>query len=650
MRIRCSPLLALLVLLSTSLHAAELTLKVETSRKEIYLGESLVLSVQVHGRSNVPTPNLSAIKDCRTRLLANEDDSGHWKTVINGKVIRDERRQGRRFVYRVTPNHAGAITLGPITVEDETTTRSHPGTTISVTGVEKQPWVSLDVLASRDAVLVDESFDITVRIRLKRLPTPHHDFIPLVPREPPKLSADFLQLEDTPGLTVPEAKSTLYPFEVRGQTTQGFTIRGHARRSSPFDSPLSMGTPLGDPFAPRPRRFMFKQANITHNGAPYYEYRLTLPYTGRREGAYTFGPVLFKGKVVIGADNQGRGTVQNLFAVGAAQTVRVVPPPETKRPASYIGAIGTNLVATAELDTQTCFVGDPLKLTLTLSGDISLDNIYPPVLSDQPQLASTFRIYDGTVETRRYGGRKEYIYTVRPTQAGTLELPPIDISYFDLTERSYRTVQTKAIPLRANEATQVGTNTILTVVTDMNDSANGPDPDGFMPAPIMASPRGSVSASLSPQTWLLAVIIVAPVAFMTVVGTRSTLQFLRRRRPEAIRMAAVRHARTQLHRAGHLAGEDPVAARAALATALRNYLGQRFATQGTALTPSDAAALLSAARIDPTTRTAFCALLERNFNAAYATAPTPNATAKEDIQEAIELLGHIDTATKRGGA
>ena len=48
---------------------------------------------------------------------------------------------------------------------------------------------------------------------------------------------------------------------------------------------------------------------------------------------------------------------------------------------AYTGGIGASMQAAVELDTQTCRVGDPLSLALTISGDINIENLSPPRLS-----------------------------------------------------------------------------------------------------------------------------------------------------------------------------------------------------------------------------------------------------------------------------
>ena len=146
---------------------------------------------------------------------------------------------------------------------------------------------------------------------------------------------------------------------------------------------------------------------------------------------------------------------------------------------------------------DTAHVGDPLTLTLKLSGPFTRQNVYPPVLGEQPALTRDFRIYDDTVRREKSEDSLSYLYTVRPTRAGTREFPPIEVSFYDVNARAYRTVRTRPVPVRARESAQVMDTIVLSTATGrVNEAAADTLRDAFIPAPLDMDPEGARPGSL----------------------------------------------------------------------------------------------------------------------------------------------------------
>ena len=438
--------------------ADEPGITVSANRNQIYFGESVILQVKVSATQQ-SEPDLSALKDFHTKFRGSEAQSYFNLSFINGQT-RKESFTGRIFTYELTPTNAGEFIAGPVTVTIDGKEYRADGPRITVTGIEQQDAVKLSIVAARTAVLVDEAFDVTLTILAKRLQSPNADIDPFDPGTPPLLTVDYLDGRPIDGLKVPDLRPVLQSILVPRERA-GFSINNYTVRANPFDS---RGFPNFDDFfqaQSQPARFALPRTAVEEDGKPYWAYTLTLSYQPQQEGNYTFGPAVFKGPTILGADKDGHPVGKDIFAVGPACTVRVVPPPEQDRPISYIGTLGRGLTAEATLDTQTCKVGDPLTLTLGIWGDVRLDLITPPRLTLQTNLLTNFAIYDDTVEAAKTDGKREYRYKVRPTQTGTIEFPPILVSYYDIGARAYKTVSTRPIPVRANPATEFAQEQII---------------------------------------------------------------------------------------------------------------------------------------------------------------------------------------------
>ena len=114
-----------------------------------------------------------------------------------------------------------------------------------------------------------------------------------------------------------------------------------------------------------------------------------------------------------------------------------VNPPNAGRPPEYTGAVGDLAIAT-RLDSHRGRVGDPMTLTVRLSGTGNV-KLFPPPKLDVPW-ASLVR-GDERVEVdtnaRKIRGSKEFDWVLTPRVAGELDVPPIRYGYFNPDLRRY---------------------------------------------------------------------------------------------------------------------------------------------------------------------------------------------------------------------
>ncbi len=642
--LRPLPLLLLFFLLPTLLLAATPTLSVNVSRERIYLGESVLLEIKVGGDHDPAAPDLSALKHCAPELLGSQPASHYSVVIVNGQMKR-EGFSGRIFTYKVTPGTEGSFVMGPVTAKVGGVQVTATGPVISVTGVTKQNIVVASLSASRATVLVDEPFDITLTLRIKALAKPYQDIEPLYPADPPHIEATYLNGQEIDGLKGPDFQRLL--SSLLGNPSQaGFTVNEFTSQADPFD--------FGQVFGQKGRlaRFKLSHKKITQGGQDYWEYTLTVPYTPLTEGAYTFGPLLFKGAIPVEVKADGTASGSPIFAVGPAAMVRVIPPPEENRPDSYIGAIGSNLAVEASLDAQTCNVGDPLKLTLALSGAIQMRNISPPKLSLQPALLERFEIYDESVQTGKQNGQRQYEYTLRPRRAGSFELPAVEVSYYDVSLRQYQTVRSLPIPLKVRQATEITASQVIGGSTNGGPRLKHEMELAMRPAGIRVGLAGAEPASLVGKPWRVACIAgVGPVVFVLVLAG----YLIRRTGPSFKRAQRQRQAFARARKAiraldtvlipsseglgvGSLpprkseipslegcpeggVGSSPRAASSNehrdICTILRHYLADRFDVQAESFTPAEAEALLIQKGLPYDLAKRFSGMMQRHFDASF---------------------------------
>lgn len=136
-----------------------------------------------------------------------------------------------------------------------------------------------------------------------------------------------------------------------------------------------------------------------------------------------------------------------------------VEPPVVGRPADYGGAVG-NLHVAAKLDTIGSRVGDPITLTLRVSGTGNV-KLFPRPAVGLPwaNLVNGDERVQVDTSARRIAGAKEFDWVLTPKIAGELDLPPIRYTYFNPDTRRYEIASTTAAHLRVQPGSLASADT-----------------------------------------------------------------------------------------------------------------------------------------------------------------------------------------------
>jgi hypothetical protein len=131
------------------------------------------------------------------------------------------------------------------------------------------------------------------------------------------------------------------------------------------------------------------------------------------------------------------------------ETLVVRPLPTQGRPAAFTGAVGSGLKLERRITPATARPGEGVAVELALSGEGN-SALWPPPEVKWP---ASVRAYVDRVDVQviptngRLGGIKTFRSLVVPVSAGTVTLPPVSYSYFDLGARSYRLAGVGPSPL-----------------------------------------------------------------------------------------------------------------------------------------------------------------------------------------------------------
>lgn len=178
---------------------------------------------------------------------------------------------------------------------------------------------------------------------------------------------------------------------------------------------------------------------------------LIIPQTSRRRHS-GFGSSMFDDDFFNNFFNRTREEVVKLTS--SRQNMRILPLPRTGRPENFSGAVGRfKLWASASL--ESCMVGDPITLKMTVKGDGNFDRVSSPLLSSP----KGWKTYTPTAsfkpsDSSGYEGKKRFEQAIIPLDASINKVPPLVFSYFDTRKEKYITLQTRPIKVKITADTQ----------------------------------------------------------------------------------------------------------------------------------------------------------------------------------------------------
>ncbi len=257
--------------------------------------------------------------------------------------------------------------------------------------------------------------------------------------------------------------------------------------------------------------------------------------------------------------------------------------PEEGKPQDFSGLLGP-LQADLSLEMTDCFVGDPIPLTLILTGESLSNETTPPQWEEALEADGAFRLSGDTPPALdpEAPNALRVSRTLRPLKPGVFTLPSLTFSYYDPDDQAYETTATKPLTVTVQSAEKaVLGNAAATTHQNAASPAKTaqPTPPSEGPASVNCGDDAFLSRPWSPlpgaprAPWLL--LILLPVVllladFLQPAIRQRILQARQRRFPW---QAARRKLENSLN---HIDGTDAQASRK-LSVALEEFLKTRLA-------------------------------------------------------------------------
>jgi hypothetical protein len=229
---------------------------------------------------------------------------------------------------------------------------------------------------------------------------------------------------------------------------------------------------LSADFIPDGRRLQMERQQVRTDGGVAWRYVAKVPVVGDGAGVKRIGPVT--AQIPVRTDFFGMVSQTAELKSGTVELV-VVGPPEVNRPGSFCGAIADGFNAVASVDANICTSGDPLIFTLELSGASDSAMVYAPPVA-QAFKGTFFRLDEASLKTETLAASKRFSWRVRAVGAGTVEIPSIEVAWFDVKSRTYRVERTIPIPVQIKAGEQATLGAIDEVGGETDEF---PMPDGI---------------------------------------------------------------------------------------------------------------------------------------------------------------------------
>jgi hypothetical protein len=608
--------------------ATTVTMQARLAESEIYLGESTSLELRINGVRTPEPPDLTH-PDIDVTKAGGQSFNNSSYTVINGQV-RQTEEFGYVARYLLRPRRAGTLEMPPLTmVHEGQTYRSNP-VTLRVQRPPEQDFLLVEVHPNKPSYVLGETVTLTLDLSIRKLTANGSilDADPFFREQPPHLQIPwFDSLGDWKST---DLRTFAQPF--LGQQRPGFYVNDY-RREGMFQSSLL-------PFT-FPRR-------STNRTAPsgtfeYFTYQLQKQFRPIYAGAQAIPPVLVKATLPTQVDARGRALRTEKFVTSSAPlTVDIRPVPSAGQPASFSGAIG-RFHLDVDANPKILRVGDPLSLTLTLRGEGLLDTVHPPALEQQSKLAQDFKVQADPPAVKTDSDAKTFTYTLRPRRAGSREVPPIEVAYFDPDTQRFQVLHSAPVPLRVDAASTLEVAEVIDTSGESAKNVVGQE----LTAGILANYSGAdilhqqyFHIQIGLLTGLL--LTLPPVAYVTALVWRWRVR-QRRHHPDSQRVRKARHrALTALRTLKTQQAQGEPALCDGVHQALTGYIGDRLHLVGAGFTVDDVTRHLQARQLDQELIEQVATLLHLCDGARYAPGSLAVAQLAGLIEDAEALVQRLD--------
>ncbi|MBC8325882.1 MAG: BatD family protein [Verrucomicrobia subdivision 3 bacterium] len=323
-------------------------------------------------------------------------------------------------------------------------------------------------------------------------------------------------------------------------------------------------------------RFTRKRPEFSHtlrleNGSRYHVFLFKTGAVATKVGRRN---MVFEIDVTVRDSDDFFGKRKQIHVASNPIAMEVMPVPAEGRPENFSGAVGSNLQFKVKASHAAVKTGDPLELSIELSGRAALDQITVP----GPDQWDGLKVYPATstvkhLDLRHLHAFKTFTRTVVPLRPDITEIPQIEFVYFDTGTKQYITHTAGPFPLRVTgPAIQTAAGDPPTLPQSQTD----PQADAGKMEPLRRTP-GLLATAPTPlltHPWFLIAQSAPLLAWVMLMGWRRRQTYLEQH-PDVVRRIHVQKVTRETLRSLRQTETqaDPEAFHAGVQLILREHLG-----------------------------------------------------------------------------
>lgn len=323
--------------------------------------------------------------------------------------------------------------------------------------------------------------------------------------------------------------------------------------------------------------------------------------------------------------------------------LEVLPLPAAGKPAAFSGAVGSYSI-NASVDRTAVKANEAITLKVRISGQGNIKTLSPP----QVDLPPDFEVYDPKVSQEvdtgdtQVSGNKTWEYVMVPRYAGTHEIKPITLHYFDPRKKQYAAASTRPITLTIEPGSTEYAGTALSGGSKEDVKLLGQD---IRFIAIGALPFHKVGARNYTRAWFWALLALPVLGYVGAWFWQRHQAKLMTNVAYARSRKATRAAQKQLQAANKLMrANDGKGFYAEVQRALMGFLGNKLNVAEAALVTDDIARLLQEKRVAPELISNYLACLHTCDFQRFAPATANGTEMQQFYDKARGVLEELEDA------
>jgi len=514
-------------------NAAEVTIQV--SSRETYVGVPITVRIAIENATKHEEPIFPEIPGATVRSAGGPNRSSQI-TMINGKTTQNV---SDTYNYRLTPHKTGRISIPAIAVQADGKEYKTKPVVIVVTKSETDDLLFVELKGKRKSLYVGEPLEVTLQIWLKPYLNRQYNI---------KLTeADMWSRVDLQNSQWGVFADTLQNQLSRRRRPSG---REALRKDSQGNERAYYLFELNKTIWPqRPGALDVDELNVLVS----YPTRLA-----RNQSFFSMGNLIV-------------AETRPLAAQAQVEPIEVKAIPAEGRPIIYRGAVGQYEISASAKPTQVA-VGDPITITLAITGTGQLEQLQPPPLPELPELTRDFKVPTEPLAGEIKGNSKHFTQSIRAKNDEVTAVPAIPFAYFDPQRETFVTVRTKPIPLTVEPAAKLSATQIIDAGTGRTVARSLTEVSGGILANYTGMDEVLSQQGFAPG-WPSAVVLgLGPFVFLATWLVQRHRDRLRCDVSFARRRSAKHVALGRVHDAARAGGTELAAS---LAAALGGYVADR---------------------------------------------------------------------------